>query len=335
MKLLVCWDWQPNFIQSLTWQDGLAAAIKELKNRGHEVLMLCDVAPEYIGPGERGKLIKNPYIDIFMTGNMTWRMKNFEPDAILFWADMTRPNIRPMYDWLQNHEWKVPIAICFAGGNPLGENAPFFDHIFVESEVYKKVFEDAGYPVSIAFGTNTDLFKPIPEQPKLFDTIFPATFAAWKRHHLYAQAIEGQGLKALAVGQIYDNHEQECWQECMMRGVAVMPHTSAEVLHWLYAASKVCVVPSSSAGGSQRTVLEAMAMNLPLIVTDSDKFDYAKGYAFEAEPNSESIRSMIHAALDTEVNSRDYVVKNWSHLTYADALESKLLELVDEAKKVV
>jgi glycosyltransferase involved in cell wall biosynthesis len=137
-------------------------------------------------------------------------------------------------------------------------------------------------------------------------------------------------MKALAVGYMYEDHEQECWQECLRMGVTVLPHASAQVLHRLYAASKVCVITSMSSGGSQRTVLEAMAMNLPLVVTDSDKFDYLTDECFRVEPEAEAIRGAVKALLDGErtINTRQHVLDNWSHLVYADKLEAGLLALL-------
>lgn len=311
MRISFVHDWTVNYQQELDWQDGLAAALNELEKRGHTVnRFVC---------GEEESIIPNPLGKIQVTDKMVQRVEESNPDVILHWADMTREHAKPL-SYLG-----VPMAICFAGGEPDNYNTYQFDHMFVESQVYKNKFDDLGVSCSIAFGTNTDLFTPV-EQNKQFDVIFPATFAAWKRHSLYADAV--QGLKALAVGYMYDDHEQECWQECLRLGTTVLPHVSAQVLKYLYAASKVCVIPSLSSGGSQRTVLEAMAMNLPLIITDSDKFDYAYGIAYEAEPTAESIRGFIKSALlGEEVNTRDYILKNWSHITYADALEKELLGL--------
>lgn len=314
MKIAFVHDWEPNDYQEITWQDGLAAALQELMNRGHRVdVITCG----------QGKTIDHPYFDIRYWPRPAEVVRSLRPDVILCWADMTRPNIEPL------SKLGIPMAICFAGGEPITDKTPIFQHIFVESQVYKNRLEEAGYDnVSIAFGTNTELFKPLPGQPKLYDTIFPATFALWKRHRLYAPAVAG--LRALACGYMYENHEQECWQDCLKNGVTILPHVSAETLRYLYATSKVCVIPSESAGGSQRTVLEAMAMNIPLVVTDSDKFDYAKGYAFEAEPTIESIRGTVKVLLDGErdVDSRDYVLKNWSEYTYADALEKGLQSII-------
>lgn len=313
MRIAAIHDWSVNFQQELDWQDGLSAALHELEKRGHIIdrFVCSDTTAD----------IPNPLGNIFATPDMQVMVSSFKPDVILHWADMTRPSAKPL------KELGIPMALCFAGGEVDSYNTYDFNHVFVESLIYKQKLDELGVPCSVAFGTNTDLFKPV-EQNKVFDTIFPGTFAAWKRHSLYAQAV--QGLKALAVGYMYEDHEQECWQECLRMGVTILPHASAQVLHRLYAASKVCVIPSMSSGGSQRTVLEAMAMNLPLVVTDSDKFDYLTDESFRVEPEAEAIRGAVKALLDGDrtVNTRDYVLEKWSHRTYADKLEEELSKLL-------
>jgi len=309
-KLAFLWDWNPDYTQATVWEDGLAGAIKELINRGHEVKLFTTGSPN---------IIKNKYFDITVTDEVVKDIGEFNPDVILHWADMTRPHAQPLM------ALGKPMAICFAGGEPLGANVELFDHIFVESQVYRATYLRNGYKTSIAFGTNTALFKP-QQQTKMFDTIFPATFAAWKRHDLFAKASEG--LKSLAVGYMYEKHETECWQVCLDNGVMVLPHVPHYVLPRLYSSSRVVVIPSKSEGGSQRTVLEAMAMNIPVIVTDSDKFDFAEGRVFKSEPNVEDLKLMIRMALDTECNTRDYILENWSEYTYADALEEGLRSIL-------
>lgn len=306
MRIAFIWDWTPDYYQTITWQDGLAAALIELQRRGHTVDVYTDTY----------EVIKHPYFDILPIPT------TIKADVILHWADFTRPHAKLL------KSLGIPMAICFAGGAIDAENNVLFDHIFVESEVYKEKLNHNGFDnVSIAFGTNTELFKPL-VQPKVFDTIFPATFALWKRHDLYAQSTKG--LRSVAVGYMYNDHEQECWQVCLDNGVAVMPHVSAEALHYLYAMSKICVVTSRSSGGSQRTVLEAMAMNLPVIVTDSDKFDFAAERVYHCEPNIQELRAYIDTLLDGEpdISTRDYVVNNWSEKTYADSLEAGLKQII-------
>jgi len=315
MRIAFVWDWNLVYSQASTWQDGLAAALKELQNRGHDVqvMMPCNEGED--------RIVDSPLHEILVTSGIPQSVEHYHPDVILCWGDMTRPNALPLA------ELGIPMAICFAGGEVNGENRDLFDWIFVESGAYAKKLDYAGRTnFSIAFGTNTDLFTPI-EQNKVFDTIFPATFAAWKRHGLYAQAVEG--LRSLAVGYMYHDHETECWQDCLKHGVTIMPHVSAENLKYLYAASSVCLITSDSSGGSQRTLLEAMAMNLPVVVTDSDKFDFGN-ILYRADPTPESIRGYVKALLDgpQSTNTRDFILQNWSHVKYADSLEEGLLNLL-------
>lgn len=303
LKINFVWDWQPNYWQSYTWTDGLAAALVELQKRGHEIRAYADT----------DQPVPNPMIPIRPLSELDtdWC------DVFLHWADMTRPNL------MKHFETGKPVAICFAGGEVLTRQTKYFSHIFVESQVYYDRYESAGFPVSIAFGTNTDLYKPV-QQAKVFDALFPATFAAWKRHELFAGATKG--LAACAVGFMYDDHEQECWQVCVDAGNLVLPHVSAEVLHRLYASSKTVVIPSLSSGGSQRTVLEALAMNIHCIVTDSDKFDYEG--TIRVEPTAIELRRAIEEYKDTEANTREYILDTWSHIQYANNIEKGLRSIV-------
>lgn len=306
MKIAFIWDWQPSYEQAVTWKDGLAAALRELSRRGHDVTLYTDCSDT----------IHHPWFDI----KPIFTMGYSEPDVILHWADMTRPHAS------EHFRLDIPMAICFAGGEALGENVDLFDHIFVESEAYRKKFADAGYSVSTAFGTNTELFKPEPRQQKIFDVAFPATYALWKRHNLLAQATKG--LRTVTAGYMYPNtRESECYEVMQDNGALVLPHVSAEALRAIFAASKCVVIPSRSDGGSQRTVLEAMAMNIPVIVTDSDKFDWEGLH--RVEPNAPAIREMIDKlnADNWPTNTRGYIEENWSHITYADAIEKELLRI--------
>jgi len=48
----------------------------------------------------------------------------------------------------------------------------------------------------------------------------------------------------------------------------ILPHLSHKAVAYLMNASKTCVITSDSTGGSQRTVLEAMACELPVLVVN-------------------------------------------------------------------
>lgn len=314
MKLLVLWDWPPVITQVATWEDGLAAALKELSAR-HDVLVCM--------PDNHSYLIRHPYFDIVVSNDLVEVAETFGPDVILHWSDMTRPNAEPL------SKLGIPMAICFAGGNIDGPNAEYFEHIFVESGVYLEKAQNTGWSTSMAFGTNTDLFTPIPQQAKIFDALMVGTFALWKRHELFAKATKD--LIACAVGYMYkDSYESSCYEVCEQAGNLVLPHVSLQAVARLMAASRCIVVPSRSDGGSQRTILEAMAMNIPLIVTDSDKYDFANEKFFRAEPTAEGIKGYLDAVLDGEyeANTRDFVLQNFSHHQYAEELERGLQEIL-------
>lgn len=308
MRIAFTHDWQPSQEQAVTWKDGLAAAMRELATR-HDVRMFSDVPYP----------IQHEYFTIYPIDGVA----EYKPDVILHWSDMTRPHAA------EHAKLGVPMAICFAGGECLSYNTDFFDHIFVESEVYRKKFADAGYSVSMAFGTNTDLFKPIPTQAKIFDALTLSTFALWKRHDLFARAT--RGLRTCAAGYMYPNtREQECYEVCEQSGALVLPHVSGEACARLLSASKCIVLPARSDGGSQRTALEALAMNIPTIVTDSDKFDYPG--LIRCEPDEHSIREAITWATTRELPpTRPGIMDGWSHTAYANALEKVLEGLCQKA----
>lgn len=322
MRIAFLWDWDNDLHQMATWKDGLAAAIRILASR-HELKFFTCGKTDFVFPHD--------YFDIHVVRSgepMVEAVRAFAPDVILIWGDQTRPHAGPL---------KIlgkPMALCFAGGDPFGPNWALWDHIFCESQSYLMKYQNVGgVSTSIAFGTNTELFDPahmrLKGQEKKFDVIFPATFALWKRHQLFAEATKG--LSTVCSGFMYMDHEQECWQFPQASGALVLPHVSAETLAHLYAASRSCLITSIWYGGSQRTVLEAMAMNCPLVVmSDSDK---TSEYVLDCEegsvvdPRSEVVREAVEEAMQKKVNTRPYILDKWSEKCYADALEAGLKKI--------
>ena len=324
MRIAFIHDWQPDMLQALTWNDGLCAALRILAER-HELRYFT------VGPSRFD--IKNNGLEMSFVpegGAFVEAVRDWKPDVLLHWADATRPHAEPL------KELGKPMALAFAGGNPFGPTWYLFDHIFVESQSYKMQYENRGFgaQVSTAFGTNTKLFDPshaqVKNQAKIFDVCFPATYCDWKRHRLFADAVKG--YSSVCAGFKYDDHETYCWEASDAAGALSLPHVSPEALRQIYAASRTCVITSHWTGGSQRTVLEAMAMNTPLIVmADSDKtseyvLDAEQG--FVVEPNPDAIRAALQESLHKQVNTRDYILSKWSEHHYADALEAGLKKIV-------
>lgn len=323
-RLKICFihDWSPDVYQELTWKDGLAAAIRILSTR-HEI--------KFFTCGEKAWTLDHPYFPIHFVPSgeqMLQAVREYNPDVILHWADFTRPNAKV------GRYLSIPQAICFAGGNIDGEMRDAFDHVFVESNSYYERLKEKKVSVSIAFGTNTKLFTPIPEQSKQFDVIFPATFCEWKRHDILAGACKG--LRVCTVGFMYPVQEAHCWRVCEDSGFLVLPHVGPETLRRLYAGSRICVVPSRTDGGSQRTVLEAMSMDMPVVTcSDSDKtteFIKTSGIGYVSEPNPEALKEAVKKAMtygpEVYPSPRAWVLKHYSEQHYADAIEAGLKKIV-------
>jgi len=314
MKLAFVWDWENPWSQMLNWKDGLAKAIYLLSKEWE--VKCYSIGKDTIFYHDYFPIILKPTPEL-----LAQEILKEKPDAILVFGDFTRPTI----PYLANRG--IPMACCLAGGT-FRNYVDCFDLIFVESRVYKDQLEAEGRNVIQAFGTNTELFKPI-KQPKIWDAIFPATFARWKRHEIFAEALKEKGL---ACGWMYQDHETECWQVCQDKGVMILPHIPAEVLVYLYNASKTCVITSDSTGGSQRTVLEAMACNIPVMVAhDSDKTtEYIResGIGEIINPDPNSIRQAIEKWKDKEVNSRKWILENYSEFIYAEKLKNGISSIL-------
>lgn len=322
MRIAFLWDWDIVPEHAITWKDGLAAAIRILATR-HEVAFFAvgtytDYSHEYFTIRSR------PAGDVLVS-----EIAAFKPDVILHWGDMTRPHAKLLA------KLGIPMAICFAGGNTQAENWLRFSHIFVENEEYRTKFAaQSDIPCTIAFGTNTELFRPVKNAVRSIDAFFPAVFADWKRHDLFHKAT--QGLKAICAGFMYPVSERYCWEKPMESGVVVMPNISAEASHMLMAQSKCVLVTSKNVGGSQRTVLEALATNTPVIVmSDNIKCcEYLKDVGCEdwiVDPEPDIIRQKLAEIEPRDTRAR--IIGKWDAETYAKNLEENLWLLVQSWKQ--
>lgn len=319
MRIAVAWDWQNEPMQLYGWQDGIAKMIFELGKKA-EVKVYTQVYRI-----EKETVFNNGLFDIFAYKDYTQMQEQIDsdkPDVVLFWADQTRPAITYLTE-------RYPSGILFAGGEPILENTSRFGVIFTESAVYTERLQVAGFNVVQAFGTNTELFRP-KQQPKIFDALFPACFADWKRHGLFAEAVKG--MKAMACGW-FQAHEPWCYEACQKAGVLTLPNVTSNLLPDFYNSSKVILITSDSSGGSQRTVLEAMSCNVPCIVmSDSDKTsEYMREAGYEwliCAPDAQSIRNKMKEIEGKAVNTRDWILQNYSEFTYADKVYKGLCQLL-------
>lgn len=272
----------------LHWNDGLRAALQVLSEKYGWVIDFYNL------PSLKTAQITQDEIDSY--------------DFALYWGGFLQ----------KQHQRKVfkKSGLCFAGGPTHSKFASNFDVIFAESAIDEVELKQNGSYVVKAFGTNTKLFKPNPQQPKLFDYLYPAAFAKWKRHDLFFDYVSsrshGTGSQtALAVGYIQpNNHEYECVQVCLDNGIGVMPWIPAEALVWLYNASREVVLAADPNGGCQRSVLEAKACGIPVTVLN------------QQHPKLVELQDL----------SREEVLTNWSEEAYAEQLKLGIETVINSSQ---
>lgn len=208
--------------------------------------------------------------------------------------------------------------ILFCAGHPQDlANIEKFDHVFVESPAVYEQMLPFCKSISIAFGVDTDFFKPSNEE-KILDVFFPATYSLWKRQDLFGQAVVG--LKALTCGtmqpdglSLYDI----CNQNGVYTQVGLMP---AKLISQLYNMSRVVCVTAWH--GSERTILETQASNTPLVLVRDNELGVTlvTDETIIVEPNPPAIRAGIDQALQKTVNTREFILKKYSAEKYAQEI---------------
>lgn len=229
-----------NFIYSidhdLYWQDGLRTALQMMSKQHH--------------------------IDINYI-NTQDDLSSVIPDSpILYWGNFQSPLTRELVQ-LPNKK----LMVFAAGLTPEQITSPLahdFDHIFIETEVERAWFRHIGVRVSRAFGVDTQMYKPMNVR-KVWDCIYPAAFAVWKRHDLYVAYCKKHNKKGLAIGYMQPNDvEHICYDICREAGLDVLPRVTPDVMPYFYNMSREVVVTASEEGGGLRTLSEAKACGIPV-----------------------------------------------------------------------
>lgn len=274
------------------WDDGLRGAM-QLLEKEHEVCYHLD-----------GELHShNPQILACWGGSLSKTYKEgmeYSGKKVLFWAGGPRSNLDSLRQW---------------------------NMIFFENELHTIEAKKAGLTNCMtAFGTNTQVFFPM-KQPKIFDVIYPGAFGLWKRKDLFAHAVKG--LKALSLGNI-QHHEPQCLDVCIENEVAVSADIPQSRLPYFMAMSKTVVVLPVAEIGGQRTVLEAMAMNIPVIVPNDAPLvvEFAqKGGGIIVDPTPEAIREAILTAPENNPKGLEYINNEMTEQHYADRIKEGLKKL--------
>lgn len=288
--------------ESGQWNDGLAEAMRII-SKDHEVT----------------------YHDQHST---TWE----DCDVILFWeAPCTaKGEYADFYNKVRRSNTKK--ILLFAGGPIDYLDAVGFDLYLVESELNEKEFEALDLPWRRAFGVNTKVMKP-QKLEKVYDGFFQATFAEWKRHSLFAQALGGNGCVA---GRLQENDRQGYF-DCQKLGVKIYFEQPAEKVADLINMSHTVVNTSSYWGGGQRSVLESIACGVPCIVmVDSVKnSEYIKesGFGLIVNPEPQAIQEAItyiknHPNEFAPEVGVCYIKSKWTENHYSKAILSAIKEVL-------
>lgn len=235
---------------------------------------------------------------------------NFHPDIVLYWEAPVTQRGKDADKWNAVVSLPYKKALLFAGGPLRAMDVKDFDLVFVESQINVDDCERQGIPYRKAFGTNTQIFKP-ETVTKYHRGLMQATFAGWKRHELFAEALKGRGT---AVGR-KQNHDLHGYNICTKLGVVVFDEVLPEQVAHMINASHVVVNTSNAEGGGQRCTLEAMACGVPVVVmSDSPKnreFVEASGGGLIAEPTPESIQYAVEEAI---IHSHELGKKGYAYI---------------------
>lgn len=285
------------------WRDGLWAAMKIIEEK-HQVR----------------------YYDTTRLAELT----EWKPDAVLYWESPCTLAGKDAANYRAVQALPFKKYLLFAGGPIKREWVEGFELLFVESRINEEECAALGIPFKRAFGVNTQIMRPL-KTAKHFDGFIPATYAGWKRHALFAQAL---GMGGVAAGR-KQAHEPQCYQVCEDNGVLTLPEVSPETVAVLANASHAVVNTAEFWGGGQRCTLEGMACGVPVIVmSDSPKnreYVEESGGGVVVDPDPKKINDLFQFDIQVAgptygLRGLEYVKNHWTEHHYANAILDGLTE---------
>jgi glycosyltransferase involved in cell wall biosynthesis len=254
------------------------------------------------------------YINDLPDYQVDWFLEEDEPpigkyDWIIPWGVSSIPFNNTI------EKYKCKKALFCAGHHDDTANLKKFDVVFVESPRILKHLRPHCHRCILAFGVNCDEFQPL-DVPKMIDAVYPATFSGWKRQQLFAEALKHQGLCFGVMQPDGIPYYQHCVRSGTMTLAGLMPQ---QLMRFMYNVSRTCVITSWH--GSERTALEALACNLPVVVTNDNQLTSSllpEEGAIACSPEPKDIREAFEKALTFKnLKNREYVLDKWTHIHYA------------------
>ena len=263
MTLAFIWYFKKASQIMLYWRDGLRSALEILAKDHQIVWYLDEKIPDF--------------------------RDNF--DVLLFWGDSNCPV------FLKLDEYHIPKKGLFLSTMPVNfDNLKKLTVVYCESQpVYDQVRQQ-GIRAILAFGTDTEFFKSDKTIKKDIPYFYPATFSPWKRQ----SSLTKYGANLLCVGTIQPDGKEEV-ETCQRFGVNIeIGYFPAEKIRSYYNRAENVVIPAIH--GSERTVLEAMSMNILPIVEPMNltAISYVKEY------NNSPYKT-----------PREFIVDRYSHIIYS------------------
>jgi hypothetical protein len=219
-------------------------------------------------------------------------------DFLLFWDDSNSDVFRHLNDY------KCPKGICLTTNPTFMDNLRMLDVVYCESDPIYNSVRASGIRAIKAFGTDTDFFTPDPTLKRDIEYFYPATFSPWKLQSQLAYL----GNKLVCIGTVQPDGYGEL-EACKKAGVTIMEgYYPVETIRSYYRRAKNVIIPAIH--GSERTVLEAMSCGVFPIVTN-------EGNVRTRSYIEEYIKAKTE---DPGLRPREFVVKNYSHVKYAEDL---------------
>jgi glycosyltransferase involved in cell wall biosynthesis len=182
-----------------------------------------------------------------------------------------------------------------------------------------------------------DTFYPLPNQGKIYDLIYVASYARYKRHEVLFRTLAKirRPMRVAIVGFPFERRREDIEAEMRRYGVTdgceIFERISFEELNRLLGSSRINLMISSHLESANRALYEAMYANVPSIVNrDCEGIDLS--YVNEHTGVQASDGTLAEAILDMLDRPNQFAPRAWAleHTNYlrsTQIINAKLKEL--------